>query len=74
MQGLRDETCREWKRPKKLSADDTLKLIASGALPSFHNVVEELVLNSIDAGATSINVSVNISSQSLDIEVRDNGK
>lgn len=62
------------KRIKKLGDEDASKIIATSAIPSLHNVVEELILNSIDARATEIQVIVTISAASLEIEVRDNGK
>ena len=38
---------------------------ASSIIPSVHTAVEELILNSIDAGATSIEIRVNIPNSNL---------
>jgi len=44
---------------------------APGILPALHNIVEELVMNSLDSGASSIRVQIDISKFSL--EVNDSG-
>ncbi len=61
------------RRVKRLNEDDSFKIIVSSGISSVHHVVEELILNAIDAEATTIQISVSITSQSLNIDVQDNG-
>ena len=57
---------------KRLDDDERSRIIASCALPSIHNAVEELVLNSIDAKSSQIEIGVDLIKMS--IKVTDNGK
>ena len=56
---------------KRLSNEAGNQIRAPAIICSFHNVVEELVLNSLDAGADYIEVAIDM--QSFSVECRDNG-
>lgn len=56
---------------EKLSNPVINALRASAVFPSFNRVVEELVLNSLDAG--SINIKIMIDLDTFSIEVQDDG-
>eukprot|EP01031_Cornospumella_fuschlensis_P030116 gene30116-36381_t len=59
------------RRVKLLKSCVSDQILASSGLASFHRVVEELVLNSIDAQSTSIYIKLDI--QEFGITVIDNG-
>lgn len=54
-----------------LPADDRLLIQAYTYYPSFSSIVEELVVNSLEAGATSIELYFDL--EKLDLQIRDNG-
>jgi DNA mismatch repair ATPase MutL len=56
---------------EKLSNTVINSLRASAVFPSFNRVVEELALNSLDAGSVNIRIIINLSTFS--IEVQDDG-
>ncbi|EGC34526.1 hypothetical protein DICPUDRAFT_153264 [Dictyostelium purpureum] len=56
---------------KKLEEDVSLKVRSSAVIVSLEQAIEEIVFNSIDAQATSIVISINLSN--LTFEVKDNG-
>ena len=58
-------------RIRKLDVHESKWIRSSQHLPSFTRCVEELVLNSLDAGATEVCVAVNMSA--LSMSVSDNG-
>ena len=57
---------------QKLEEEVSTQILASSSIPSFHNVVEELVLNAVDASSTRIEIYVDMNHYS--ITVVDNGK
>jgi DNA mismatch repair ATPase MutL len=71
-----DQECEIISTPpfaiRRLSKTDSALVVASSALGSVCQVVEELVLNAIDAKAKCIDIKVNMTEFSL--EVRDNGE
>ena len=57
-------------QPMGASIGNTIR--APGILPALHNVVEELIMNSLDSGASSIRVQIDLSRFS--VEVYDSGQ
>ena len=46
---------------------------APALIPALHNMVEEVILNSLDAGAREIEIRLDFRDNQCDLEVRDDG-
>ncbi len=63
--------CEEMSSLKHLQPEVVLQIRSSFIIPCFAQAVEEVILNCIDANATSVEVRVNLST--LSFSVTDNG-
>jgi DNA mismatch repair ATPase MutL len=62
---------KERNQIRKVDLDVSSNVRASSSVSTFHSAIEEVVLNSIDAGSQSISITLDFNTFSF--EVKDNG-